>query len=250
MRLYDDLLASRTAALHARREAIEQPLPAVAAPVEPLRLDRDPPPERSVAVIVPCYQHGRYLPDCIASIHAQTLRAAQIIVVDDRSEDPETDAALRRAGGRSRGDGDPAWTSTAVPAPRATARCARSTPPTSCRSTPTTCCCPARSPTWSRSWSRRRPTSASSIRTRSTSATATTTCSRPRTTCTCCSRTTTARRRRCSTGASSTPASPTTRRSCSATRTGTSCSSSRNGASGAPPRTDRRSSTGAAASAG
>ncbi len=92
--LYDDLLASRTAALHSRREAIEQPLPAVAAPIAPLRLEREPAPERSVAVIVPCYQHGRYLPECIASIHAQTLSAAQIIVVDDCSEDGETDAAL------------------------------------------------------------------------------------------------------------------------------------------------------------
>jgi len=100
MRLYDDLLASRSAALHARRETIEQPLPAAAtAPPEPLVLDRDPAPNRSVAVIVPCYQHGRYLPECIASIHAQTLPAAQIIVVDDSSEDAETDAALAALAG-------------------------------------------------------------------------------------------------------------------------------------------------------
>ena len=184
MRLYDDLLASRTAALHARREVIEQPLAAAVAPIEPLRLEREPAPERSVAVIVPCYQHGRYLPDCIESIHAQTLPAAQIIVVDDHSEDSETDAALDAL------EDDPAvmvirMDVNSGPSAARNRALREVKPPTSCRSTPTTCCCPERSPTWSRSSSRRRPTSASSIRTRSTSATATTTCSRPRTTCTC-----------------------------------------------------------------
>ena len=49
-----------------------------------------------MAIVVPCYQHGRYLPECIASIRAQTLAPEQIIVVDDRSADPETDAALEQ----------------------------------------------------------------------------------------------------------------------------------------------------------
>jgi glycosyltransferase involved in cell wall biosynthesis len=93
--LYDDLLAARSAAVQARRQAIEQPLPDASGAIEPVALERETLPERSVAVIVPCYQHGRYLPECIASIHAQTLPAAQIIVIDDCSQDPETDAALR-----------------------------------------------------------------------------------------------------------------------------------------------------------
>jgi glycosyltransferase involved in cell wall biosynthesis len=95
MALYDHLLAERTAATEARRHAIEQPVTAADGHA-PLRLPRDGLRERTVAVIVPCYQHGRYLPECIASIRAQTLAAAQIIVVDDHSDDPETDAALDR----------------------------------------------------------------------------------------------------------------------------------------------------------
>jgi hypothetical protein len=94
-RLYDDLLGTRLAADTARSRTVAASAAPAAAPPAPLRLERDPAPERSVAVIVPCYQHGRFLGDCIASIRAQTLPAAQIIVVDDHSEDPETDAALR-----------------------------------------------------------------------------------------------------------------------------------------------------------
>jgi glycosyltransferase involved in cell wall biosynthesis len=94
--LYAGLLDARgAAAATAREQAIETPLiPTVPAP-EPLRLERLPPPERTVAIVVPCYQHGRFLAECMASIRAQTLAPAQVIVVDDRSEDPETDAALR-----------------------------------------------------------------------------------------------------------------------------------------------------------
>ena len=93
--LYEGLLASRSAAARARRRAIEQPLPAPAPSREPLRLLREAAPERTVAVIVPCYQHGRYLLECIESIRRQTLAAARVIVVDDCSQDAETDAALR-----------------------------------------------------------------------------------------------------------------------------------------------------------
>ena len=86
--------------LDRRRRMAKVPDPAAAppprapAPPEPLRLDRDVPPPRAVGVIVPCYQHGRFLPDCIASIKRQTLPAARIVVVDDGSEDVETREAL------------------------------------------------------------------------------------------------------------------------------------------------------------
>lgn len=96
--LYAQLLAHRSPADRARRRAIEDSAPKAAAPREPLRLVRDPRPAQSVAVIVPCYQHGRYLADCIASIRAQTLPAEQVIVVDDNSNDPETEAALDALG--------------------------------------------------------------------------------------------------------------------------------------------------------
>ena len=91
--LYDAVRRPRLAASKARAEALPAPPPAPVSQ-EPVRLPRDPAPDRSVAVIVPCYQHGRFLPDCVASIRAQTLAPAQVIVVDDRSEDAETSAAL------------------------------------------------------------------------------------------------------------------------------------------------------------
>jgi glycosyltransferase involved in cell wall biosynthesis len=93
-RLYDELRHDPLAAETARAEVLPEPTVEPAAAPEPILLPREPAPERSVAVIVPCYQHGRFLPDCIASIRAQTLPAAQIIVVDDHSDDPETSAAL------------------------------------------------------------------------------------------------------------------------------------------------------------
>ncbi len=55
---------------------------------------RNPRPERSVAVIVPCFQHGRYLPEAIQSLREQTLVPDKVIVVDDASADPETTEAL------------------------------------------------------------------------------------------------------------------------------------------------------------
>jgi glycosyltransferase involved in cell wall biosynthesis len=60
----------------------------------PVRFPRDPLPERSVAVIVPCFQHGRFLPEAIRSLREQTLLPSKIIVVDDASADPETTEAL------------------------------------------------------------------------------------------------------------------------------------------------------------
>jgi hypothetical protein len=55
---------------------------------------RNPPPPRTVGIVIPCYRHGIYLDDCIASVKAQTLAPAAIVVVDDGSDDPETRAAL------------------------------------------------------------------------------------------------------------------------------------------------------------
>ena len=99
--LYDRLLARRPASSVARRDqphmdegavrGLDQPAPA------PITLPRSTPPERSVGVLVPCYRHGLYLADCLDSIRAQTLPAAQVVVVDDGSDDPETRTALDEA---------------------------------------------------------------------------------------------------------------------------------------------------------
>lgn len=87
--LYDELLTARRAAARASRAdrpSLDE-LPHVT-------FSRKTLPERTVGVIIPCYRHGRFLQQAIDSIHAQTLKAAQIVVVDDASPDVETIEAL------------------------------------------------------------------------------------------------------------------------------------------------------------
>ena len=40
-----------------------------------------------VTVVIPCYNHAHYLPECLGSLRAQTETAWEAIVVDDRSPD-------------------------------------------------------------------------------------------------------------------------------------------------------------------
>jgi len=40
-----------------------------------------------ISVIIPAYQHGKELPDCLESIFNQTLKPAEIIAVNDGSTD-------------------------------------------------------------------------------------------------------------------------------------------------------------------
>lgn len=47
----------------------------------------DSPP---VAVVIPCYNHGAFLPDALASVRAQTYTPVTCVVVDDGSTDPAT----------------------------------------------------------------------------------------------------------------------------------------------------------------
>ena len=47
-----------------------------------------------ITIIVPCYNHGRFLREAIDSIHGQTQPVAGTVVVDDGSDDPETLQAL------------------------------------------------------------------------------------------------------------------------------------------------------------
>jgi glycosyltransferase involved in cell wall biosynthesis len=97
--LYERLLAGKPASSMWRNEGLLAETPT--GPAEPIapktfRFERNPPPERTVGVIVPCYRHGIFLDGCIASIKAQTLKPAAIVVVDDASPDPETIEALAR----------------------------------------------------------------------------------------------------------------------------------------------------------
>jgi glycosyltransferase involved in cell wall biosynthesis len=99
--LYERLLRKRPATSRWRNQELLGDADAgrhepATPPPPPLRLPRDPLPDPTVGVIVPCYRHGIFLDDCIASIKAQTLKPDRIVVVDDGSDDPETLEALTR----------------------------------------------------------------------------------------------------------------------------------------------------------
>lgn len=94
--LYEYLLSHRREREATRNNSHQTPEEGTCSPSESTSLvfPRQPVPPRTVAVIVPCYQHGRFLPDAIRSLHEQTLRPTRIVVVDDASEDSETRQAL------------------------------------------------------------------------------------------------------------------------------------------------------------
>ncbi|MET0211773.1 MAG: glycosyltransferase family A protein [Vicinamibacterales bacterium] len=51
-----------------------------------------------VSVIVTCFNLGKYLPEAIDSVRAQTFRDFEICVVDDGSTDAETKRVLEQLG--------------------------------------------------------------------------------------------------------------------------------------------------------
>lgn len=52
------------------------------------------PGRNDVTVVIPCFNHGRYLGEAVASAIGQEGRAPRVIVVDDGSTEPETGTAL------------------------------------------------------------------------------------------------------------------------------------------------------------
>ena len=49
-----------------------------------------------VSVVIPCFEHGQFLPEAIASVRSQTYRNIEIIVVDDGSvNDPANNAIAK-----------------------------------------------------------------------------------------------------------------------------------------------------------
>jgi glycosyltransferase involved in cell wall biosynthesis len=49
-----------------------------------------------VAVVVPCYNQGPWLPEALASVRRQTFQDLEVVVVDDGSDDVDTVAVLAR----------------------------------------------------------------------------------------------------------------------------------------------------------
>jgi len=67
--------------------------------VSPRQLSGRPP---TVSVIIPCYNYGRYLPQCVDSVLSQQGVSAEVIIIDDASSDG-SDAVVRQlAAGESR----------------------------------------------------------------------------------------------------------------------------------------------------
>jgi glycosyltransferase involved in cell wall biosynthesis len=65
--------------------------PPMASPPTPLRFTTRPSRRRPlVSVIVPCFNHGRYLHDCVDSILEQDYPELEIVVVDDASTEAST----------------------------------------------------------------------------------------------------------------------------------------------------------------
>ncbi|MDA8250769.1 MAG: glycosyltransferase, partial [Rhodospirillales bacterium] len=84
--------AARAFALDAQlamRPAAPPPIPAGEVLFEADQLG-----DAEVTVIVPLYNYAQYLPEALASVQAQTLRALDLIVVDDASTDTSRQVAL------------------------------------------------------------------------------------------------------------------------------------------------------------
>jgi hypothetical protein len=52
---------------------------------------------RTVSVVIPCYNYGRYLPDCLRSVLDQEGVDVRVLVIDDASPDDSAQVALRLA---------------------------------------------------------------------------------------------------------------------------------------------------------
>jgi len=51
----------------------------------------------SVDIVIPCYQYGRFLPDCVTSVLRQNVDALRILIIDNASTDDSVAVARRLA---------------------------------------------------------------------------------------------------------------------------------------------------------
>jgi glycosyltransferase involved in cell wall biosynthesis len=107
------------AALYRLWKAMGSPCPRIARHVRyrifgwiwPTHQDGQPIPlaldELDIAVIIVCHDYGKYLPECVESVLRQSLKAREILIVDDASSDSTQDIARgyeRRGIGYLRGE--------------------------------------------------------------------------------------------------------------------------------------------------
>ena len=50
--------------------------------------------EQTIAVVIPCYNHGRYLEEAVDSVLSQSWQDFEILIINDGSTDPETNRLL------------------------------------------------------------------------------------------------------------------------------------------------------------
>jgi glycosyltransferase involved in cell wall biosynthesis len=113
-RLYEDLLDARAATVDARAAIVgatdpssdtssdrehAQPPASIASVARSIRPSRGKP---LVSTVVPCFNHGRYLTQCVDAILDQDYGEVEVIVVDDASTDPSTLRTLEDIGSRDR----------------------------------------------------------------------------------------------------------------------------------------------------
>jgi glycosyltransferase involved in cell wall biosynthesis len=56
----------------------------------------------SVDIVIPCYNHGSFLPDSVASVLSQKIDDLRILIVDNASTDGSADVAQQLASGDAR----------------------------------------------------------------------------------------------------------------------------------------------------
>ena len=54
--------------------------------------------ESSVDVVIPCYQYGRFLRDCVTSVLTQGIQNLRVLIIDNASTDDSVEVAQQLAG--------------------------------------------------------------------------------------------------------------------------------------------------------